>query len=86
MVDWGPLPKFQPEPCDRAECEDVWKLLEEATDWLCPHTEAAQQKKEHPDIRAWCCDCHNYLRLPEDATLYDRVQAMLQSRKESSRD
>ena len=60
------------------------EALEEAYDWLCPHTEAAAQKKSHPDIRAWCCDCHNYLRSEADATLFERIDALLVAHQESS--
>jgi hypothetical protein len=48
-------------------------LLDETLDWLCPHTEAAEQFKL-TGPRVWCCDCSNYLRLDEDTTLFERVQ------------
>lgn len=59
------------------ERDELRTLLEETLDWLCPHIEAAQQKKTNPDIRAWCCDCHNYLRAASDATLIERIEALL---------
>lgn len=48
-------------------------LLDEAFDWLCPHTEALEQRRKHGRGRYWCCDCHNYIRTEEDATLFERV-------------
>lgn len=52
--------------------------LEEVSDWLCPHTEAAELWRELKGARReWCSHCNNYLRSDEDATLYDRVRQVI---------
>lgn len=52
------------------------EILTEALDWICPHTEAVEQfNKTGP--RAWCCECHNYLRSKSDATFPERAREAL---------
>ena len=58
------------------ERDAVLGLLSEASEWLCPHTEAVKKFREH-GLRTWCCDCHNYLRSEVDASLPERVRAAL---------
>lgn len=50
--------------------------LTEALDWICPHTEAAEQfKKTGP--RVWCNECSQYLRSEADATVSTRLSEAL---------
>jgi hypothetical protein len=62
-------------------------LLEEVTDWLCPHTEAVAQWKELKGARReWCCQCSNYLRNDMDASLPERTRAYFERWDESLTD
>lgn len=58
------------------ELREARGLLSEAADWLCEHAEAREAWAEGTG-RAWCSDCHNYLRSDADATLKDRIRALL---------
>ena len=54
--------------------ENTLNLLDEALDWLCQHSDC---ETSYTGGREWCCDCHNYLRSPEDYTLKNRIYSLL---------
>jgi hypothetical protein len=59
------------------EIKKLKELLEEANDWICSHVEAKEQFLKTPDSRSWCCDCSNYIRTTDDATLKERINEVL---------
>lgn len=65
----------------QAKCDDYEKALDEAVDWLCSHTDAAADLKKIGDGRAWCSQCHNYIRCEEDVTLQGRIREVLAKHK-----
>lgn len=77
LTDLRKVVASRDEAVERLSQENVRlrALLEEAADWLCPHGDAPPKYTQ--GLRAWCSDCHNYLRKPEDWTLLDRVRQVL---------
>lgn len=63
--------------------KELKDLLEEASEWLCTHSDTYQDKKLAGEIRVWCSSCSNYLRSQNDVNLLDRIIKALQNARQN---